>query len=276
MCIEPPRPVGDAVLAPEQLGHDLVGVGAARERVAVRAVGGDQVVLVAHRADGADDRRLLADREVQEAADLRLRVHLARALLEAADEHHRLEPLARGVGVGQLALLGALLLLLRGVGHWVPGTLAVDPPRLPLPYPVDSHAHILGRLHRRSPAVGMAAARPPASSGRRGRRTCAARGAWARPRCATARVGAARLFGALPVPARIVAKRPGRSWTWRVGLGRDGPPRRAPRRQGCEVADRPDRAPRRSSARSPPPTARSITATLRRLARAWLSSSSGQ
>src|SRR5215212_7718919 len=31
-------------------------------------------------------------------------------------------------------------------------------------------------------------------------------------------LGAARLLGALPVPARIVAKRAGRSWTWRVGL----------------------------------------------------------
>src|SRR5438067_769425 len=31
-------------------------------------------------------------------------------------------------------------------------------------------------------------------------------------------LGAARLLGAVPVPARIVAKQPGRSWTWRVGL----------------------------------------------------------
>jgi hypothetical protein len=85
--------------------------------VTVRAVGRDQVVLVAHRADGADDGRLLADGEVEEAADLRLGVHLARALLEAADEHHRLEPLARGVAVGQLALGGPLPLLLGYVGH---------------------------------------------------------------------------------------------------------------------------------------------------------------
>ncbi len=55
----------------------------------MRAVGRDEVVVVAQRARRADDRRLLADREVQEAADLRLRVHLAGALLEAADEHHR-------------------------------------------------------------------------------------------------------------------------------------------------------------------------------------------
>ena len=109
--------VRDARLAAEQLGHDLVGIRAARQRVAVRAVGRDQVVLVAHRADGADDRRLLADGEVEEATDLRLRVHLARPLLEAADEHHRLEPLARGVALRQLALRGPFPLLLGYVSH---------------------------------------------------------------------------------------------------------------------------------------------------------------
>ena len=30
-------------------------------------------------------------------------------------------------------------------------------------------------------------------------------------------LGVVRLLGVLPVPARIVAKQPGRSWTWRVG-----------------------------------------------------------
>ena len=46
------------------------------------------------------------------------------------------------------------------------------------------------------------------------------RGAWGlgAPEVRLGAAGAARLFGALPVPARIVAKRPGRSWTWRVGL----------------------------------------------------------
>ena len=29
--------------------------------------------------------------------------------------------------------------------------------------------------------------------------------------------GTVQLFGAVPVPARIIAKQPGRSWTWRVG-----------------------------------------------------------
>jgi len=46
-------------------------------------------------------------------------------------------------------------------------------------------------------------------------------GAWrlGSPEVRTGAVGAARLVGVVPVPARIVAKRPGRSWTWRVGLG---------------------------------------------------------
>ena len=106
-----------AVLAAEQLGHDVVRVRPARERVAVGAVGGDQVVVVAHRAHGADDGGLLADREVQEAADLRLGVHLARALLEAADERHRLEPLAGRVG---LRKRGGARLPLPEVGHGSP------------------------------------------------------------------------------------------------------------------------------------------------------------
>src|SRR4051794_41819393 len=45
-------------------------------------------------------------------------------------------------------------------------------------------------------------------------------GAWGlgAPEVRVGALGAARLLGALPVPARIVAKRPGRSWTWRGGL----------------------------------------------------------
>jgi hypothetical protein len=45
------------------------------------------------------------------------------------------------------------------------------------------------------------------------------RGAWSlgSPEVRLGARGAARLFGAVPVPARVVAKRPGRSWTWRVG-----------------------------------------------------------
>lgn len=47
------------------------------------------------------------------------------------------------------------------------------------------------------------------------------RGAWGlgAPEVRTGAVGAARLLGTVPIPARIVSKRPGRSWTWRVGFG---------------------------------------------------------
>jgi hypothetical protein len=45
------------------------------------------------------------------------------------------------------------------------------------------------------------------------------RGAWGLgdPEVRESAAGAARLLGVVPVPARITAKREGRSWTWRVG-----------------------------------------------------------
>ena len=45
------------------------------------------------------------------------------------------------------------------------------------------------------------------------------RGAWGlgSPEVEVGARGAARLLGVVPVPATIVAKDPGRSWTWRVG-----------------------------------------------------------
>jgi hypothetical protein len=48
-------------------------------------------------------------------------------------------------------------------------------------------------------------------------------------------VGAARLLGIVPVPARITAKEPRRSWTWQVGPVRMTH-RVTPRRGGCTVA----------------------------------------
>src|SRR4029079_422460 len=77
---------------------------AARDGLAVLAVGRHQVVGVAERLGGADDRGLLADAEGEEAADLRLRVHLARALLETADEQHLLEDGEAGLLVRQAVL----------------------------------------------------------------------------------------------------------------------------------------------------------------------------
>jgi len=69
--------------------------------VAVGAVGADQVVIRAHHRGGADDRRLLADRQVQEAAGLGLLILAPGLLLEAADQRHRLEQLAAGGLVGK-------------------------------------------------------------------------------------------------------------------------------------------------------------------------------
>src|SRR4029450_7214890 len=67
-------------------------------------VGADQVVVVAHHRGGADDRRLLADREMQEAAGLGLLVLPSRLLLEAANQHHLREQLSTYGGVWELRL----------------------------------------------------------------------------------------------------------------------------------------------------------------------------
>jgi hypothetical protein len=63
------------------------------------------------------------------------------------------------------------------------------------------------------------------------------RGAWGlgAPEVRLGARGAARLLGVLPVPAAVVAKDPGRSWTWRVGpVELDH--RVEPRAAGCVVA----------------------------------------
>ena len=72
---------------------------------------------------------------------------------------------------------------------------------------------------RAAPDVAWRLLAPPELTGRAGRRTSAAPGASATPEVREGAVGAARLLGVVPVPARIVGKRAGRSWTWRVGLG---------------------------------------------------------
>jgi len=94
------------------------------------------------------------------------------------------------------------------------------------------------------------------------------RGAWGlgSPEVSVGSLGAARLLGVLPVPARIIAKRAGRSWTWRVGVV-EMVHRVEPRTGGgCEVA---------IDLIAPPPLERAVaaaygpllTAALRRLAR---------
>ena len=63
------------------------------------------------------------------------------------------------------------------------------------------------------------------------------RGAWGlgRPEVELGATGAARLLGLVPVPAKITAKEPGRSWTCRVGPVTMDHVVRA-RRGGCEIA----------------------------------------
>jgi hypothetical protein len=70
------------------LRHHLVHAHADGERVAVVAVGGDDVIVLAHDGHAANGDGFLADIEVEEAADLALLVASEAALLEAADAHH--------------------------------------------------------------------------------------------------------------------------------------------------------------------------------------------
>ncbi len=63
------------------------------------------------------------------------------------------------------------------------------------------------------------------------------RGAWGLggPEVRDGARGFARLLGVVPVPARITAKKAGRSWTWSVGVV-DLAHRVEPRGEGCVVA----------------------------------------
>ena len=72
-----------------QLGEQGARIGPTRQGVAMVAVGRDEVVVGAQQAHGPHTDGLLADVEVQEAADLPFDVELRAALLEASDEEHR-------------------------------------------------------------------------------------------------------------------------------------------------------------------------------------------
>src|SRR3989454_634132 len=94
-----PLAFAEPVAAPEQLGHHAARVGALEEAVPVLAVGRDRVVVGGEARGGAGGPRLLADGEVEEPADLAERVGLRRLLLEATDDEHVAQKLAREVGV---------------------------------------------------------------------------------------------------------------------------------------------------------------------------------
>ena len=154
---------GAAVDAAEELGHHGLGVGAARERLAVLAVGRHEVVGLAQRLGGADDGGLLTDAQVQEAADLGLGVHLARALLEAADEHHLPQDGGAGLLVGQvvldlaeLDLLGRLYLAGRDTVTVLLGRALVGRFRLPRSHPGRTVPGGPRRLPAKPPGGGCA------------------------------------------------------------------------------------------------------------------------
>ena len=86
--MEPPRPRLGAFDLAVHLGHQGPGRDAARERVAVLAIGRHHGVGGRERLHDADRVRLLADIKMKEAADLRGRIELDAAFLEAADAQH--------------------------------------------------------------------------------------------------------------------------------------------------------------------------------------------
>jgi hypothetical protein len=80
--------LGIAAAASGEFSHHALGIHPAGEHVAVVAIAGDNGILAGDRRLHADDDRLLADIEMAEAADQAHAVHLARLLLEAADQQH--------------------------------------------------------------------------------------------------------------------------------------------------------------------------------------------
>src|SRR5262249_8145567 len=81
------------------LGHRGPGLHAAGQGVAVVAVGGDDVVILAEDADRTDGDRFLSTVEVAEPADGPLLVEHRRAFFEPSDQEHLAQP-AQGLVAG--------------------------------------------------------------------------------------------------------------------------------------------------------------------------------
>jgi hypothetical protein len=81
-------PARHAGLFAEQLGHHRARRNPTCDNVAVLAIVGEDIVCRRQRRRQADNRRLFAQIEVAVTADFGLRVHLAGALFEAADQQH--------------------------------------------------------------------------------------------------------------------------------------------------------------------------------------------
>src|SRR4051794_6305585 len=83
------KAAGHAGLFSEELGHASVGRCSTRQRVGVIAVSGDDVIVIAHSGNGADDDRFLPDVKMTETTNLLRLILLARAFLETPDEQHQ-------------------------------------------------------------------------------------------------------------------------------------------------------------------------------------------
>ena len=90
----------DTVGASKQLGHHITRRYAARDRLTVIAVRGDDVIVRPQDRERAGADGLLPDVEMAEPADLAERVRFGAALLEAALQEHRTQQLAVEVGIG--------------------------------------------------------------------------------------------------------------------------------------------------------------------------------
>ena len=83
-----PVPARHALYLPVELRHQRVGVGAARERVAMSPVRGREDVPLRHGARHADGDGLLPDGDMQEAGQLACAELLLDLLLEMPDQQH--------------------------------------------------------------------------------------------------------------------------------------------------------------------------------------------
>src|SRR5258708_35241232 len=72
----------------DQLCHHRSGRNALREPLSVLAIAGDDIVIPAHRRDGTDTDRLLADVQLTEAANFSEAVGFRRLLFEPPNQQH--------------------------------------------------------------------------------------------------------------------------------------------------------------------------------------------
>ncbi len=115
------------------------------ERMAVLPVGGDHGVIGREGLHHADGARLLADAEVEEAADRRLAVELDAALLEATDPQHLAQQVEGVVLLGRASLRRVALAdrRSRSPRHCCASSVEVSPSGMPSSRALSSRRMIL-------------------------------------------------------------------------------------------------------------------------------------